>query len=58
MKKIFILILTILFVLPSFGQGNALLWEISKKRAHTTYSYGTIRSQNSRVLSIAPISIK
>lgn len=37
----------------SFAQENALLWEVSKKKSKTSYLFGTIHSQDPRVISFA-----
>ncbi|MFT4969857.1 MAG: hypothetical protein ACI9O4_001608 [Chitinophagales bacterium] len=55
MKKILLSCLSLLFLFISYGQNeeNALLWEISKKRVKTSYLYGTIHSQDQRVIHLA-----
>lgn len=51
MKKFFLLFILFISHQSVFSQENALLWEISKKRHKTSYLFGSIHSDNAKVLA-------
>lgn len=51
-KWLFVLVSLTLFFFVS-AQQNALLWEINKKKHQTSYLFGTIHSQDARILGFA-----
>lgn len=53
MIKYFITLLNLLLTLTLLSQDNALLWEINKKNHQKSYLFGTIHSQDSRVIEFA-----
>ena len=53
MIKYFLGLICLLFTFTLFAQGNALLWEINKKNHQKSYLFGTIHSQDSRVIEFA-----
>lgn len=53
MKVLLVLFYSCFILCFGFAQENSLLWEISKKRSHTSYLFGTIHSKDERVQSLA-----